>query len=97
LLFGAGGTLVEVFQDRALALPPLSAPLVQDWIGQTKIYRALLGIRGQPPVDLAELAAVLIKLANLVLTCPEIAELDINPLLASASGMVVLDARIRLN
>mgnify|MGYP003894874719 CR=1 FL=1 len=60
LLFGAGGTMVEVFQDRALALPPLSPPLVEDWITQTKIHRALQGIRGQPPVSMAALADVLV-------------------------------------
>jgi len=96
LLFGAGGTLVEVFKDRALALPPLSAPLVQDWISQTKIHLAIQGVRGQPPVDLQALNGVLIKVANLVLTCPEIAELDINPLLASPEGVVALDARMTL-
>lgn len=96
LLFGAGGTLVEVFKDRALALPPLSAPLVQDWISQTKIHLAIQGVRGQPPVNRRALNDVLIKLANLVLTCPEIAELDINPLLASPEGVVALDARMTL-
>ncbi len=96
LLFGAGGTLVEVFQDRALALPPLSAPLVEDWISQTKIHRALKGVRGQAPVNMSDLVDALIKLGDLVLACPAIAELDINPLLASPEGVVALDARMTL-
>ena len=96
LLLGAGGTMVEVFQDRALALPPMSAPLVEDWISQTKIHRALQGIRGQPPVAMAELSDVLVRLGDLVLAHPEIAELDINPLLASPEGVIALDARLVL-
>jgi acetyltransferase len=96
LLFGAGGTMVEVFHDRALALPPLSAPLVEDWIAQTKIHRALQGIRGAPPVDFAALSDALIKLGDLVLQHPEIRELDINPLLASPDGVLALDARVVL-
>jgi acetyltransferase len=96
LLFGAGGTMVEVFQDRALALPPLSAPLVEDWISQTKIHRALQGIRGAAPVNMPALNDALIKLADLVLLHPEIHELDINPLLASPDGVIALDARVVL-
>jgi len=96
LLFGAGGTMVEVFQDRALALPPLSSPLVEDWISQTKIHRALLGVRGQPPVSMPALTDALIKLGDLVLNHPEIAELDINPLLVSPEGVMALDARMVL-
>lgn len=96
LLFGAGGTMVEVFQDRALALPPLSPPLALDWISQTKIYRALQGVRGQPPVNMPALTDVLIRLGNLVLSSPEIAELDINPLIATDEGVLALDARMVL-
>jgi len=96
LLFGAGGTMVEVFQDRALALPPLSAPLVEDWISQTKIHRALQGIRGAAPVNMLALGHALIQLADLVLLHPEISELDINPLLASPEGVIALDARVVL-
>ena len=88
--------MVEVFQDRALALPPLSPPLALDWISQTKIYRALQGVRGQPPVNMPALTDVLIRLGNLVLSSPEIAELDINPLIATDEGVLALDARMVL-
>ena len=94
LLFGAGGTLVEVFQDRALALPPLSPLLAEDWISQTKIRRALAGVRNQPPANLAALYQVLVNLATLVLALPEIRELDINPLLATPAEVIALDARV---
>ncbi len=94
LLFGAGGTLVEVFQDRALALPPLNHALARRWLEQTKIARVLHGVRGQPAVDLAALDDVLVKFARLVRHERRIVELDINPLLATPEGMLALDARI---
>jgi acetyltransferase len=94
LLFGAGGTLVEVFQDRALVLPPLNHALARRWIEQTKIAKVLRGVRGQAAVDLAALDDVLVKFARLVQHERRIVELDINPLLASPEGIVALDARI---
>ncbi|MDZ4404722.1 acetate--CoA ligase family protein [Prosthecobacter sp.] len=94
LLFGAGGTLVEVFQDRALVLPPLNRALARRWMEQTKIFKVLRGVRGRPPVDLAMLEDVLVRFARLVHTERRIVELDINPLLASPEGIVALDARV---
>lgn len=96
LLFGAGGIWVEVMQDRVLLLPPLSPKLAHDRIQQTRIWRALQGIRGQPPADLQAIADVMVKLGDLALAVPEIAEIDINPLLASEHGVLALDARIVL-
>ena len=97
LLFGAGGTLVEVFQDKALELPPLSPLLANKWMQRTKIYRALQGVRGEASVDLAQLAEILVKFATLVSAVRDIAELDINPLVASSQGIVALDARVLLS
>ncbi len=96
LLFGAGGVLVEVMQDHVLLLPPLSPMLVLDRIRQTKIFRALQGTRHLPAADVEALADTLVKLADLALAVPEIQELDINPLLAHAKGVLALDARIVL-
>jgi len=96
LLFGAGGIWVEVMQDRVLLLPPLSPKLAHDRIQQTRIWRALQGIRGQPRADLQAIADVMVKLGDLALAVPEIAEIDINPLLASEHGVLALDARIVL-
>jgi acetyltransferase len=96
LLFGSGGTLVEVYQDRALALPPLTLCAAKQWMAQTRIHRALLGVRGDAPVDLDALAAVLVRFADLIAGVPEIAEADINPLLATPEGVLALDARIVL-
>lgn len=94
LLFGAGGVWVEIMQDRVLMLPPLSRDLALDRLRQTRIHRALTGTRNQPPSDLNAIADVLVKLGDLVLAIPEIRELDINPLLATADGVLALDARI---
>jgi len=94
LLFGAGGTLVEVFQDRSLALPPLNRTLARHWMEQTKVFTVLRGVRGRPPVDMPALEDVLVRFAHLVQCERRIVELDINPLMASAGGIVALDARV---
>ncbi|MEA9356251.1 bifunctional acetate--CoA ligase family protein/GNAT family N-acetyltransferase [Bacteriovorax sp. PP10] len=97
LLFGTGGQLVEVFKDRALALPPLNATLARRMMERTKIYHALKGVRGRAPVNLEELEAILVCFSNLVVEQPRIKEIDINPLMASADGLIALDARILLH
>ena len=97
LLFGAGGQLVEVFKDRALALPPLTLTLARRMMEQTKILGALKGVRGRPPVDLAALEQLLVRFSQLVAEQPRIREIDINPLLAAPGGLVALDARIILH
>jgi acetyltransferase len=96
LLFGAGGTGVEVVADRALALPPLNIPLARALIERTRIAKLLHGWRDVPPADLASIERVLIALAQLLAEEPRIAELDINPLLADAAGVIALDARVRV-
>ena len=96
LLFGSGGQLVEVYRDRALGLPPLNATLAQRLLEQTKIYMALQGVRGRPPVDLVGLKSGLVAFSQLIVDLPRIAELDINPLLASPDGILALDARVVL-
>ncbi len=83
LLFGTGGQLVEVFRDRALALPPLTTTLARRMMEQTLIYRALQGVRGRNAVDLAGLEQLLVRFSHLVSEQPWIKEIDINPLLAA--------------
>ena len=97
LLFGLGGTLVEVFKDRALGLPPLTATLARRMMERTKIYTALKGVRGQQSVDMAALEQLLVRFSELVVEQPAIAELDINPLLASPGRLLALDARVILH
>ena len=94
LLFGTGGQLVEVFKDRALALPPLNATLARRMMEQTKIYTALKGVRGRQPVNLAALEQLMVSFSQLVVEQKWIKEIDINPLLASPERLIALDARV---
>ena len=96
LLFGSGGQLVEVYRDRALALPPLNTTLAKRLMEQTKVFKALKGIRGRKPVALAELETLLVRFSELVVEQPRLREIDINPLLASPDKLIALDARITL-
>ena len=97
LLFGMGGQLVEVFRDRSLALPPLNTTLARRLIERTKIATALRGVRGRRPIDTDVLAALLVRFSELVAEQPRIAEIDINPLLASPERILALDARVVLH
>lgn len=97
LLFGLGGQLVEVFEDHALALPPLNTTLARRLMEQTQIYKALKGVRGRKPVDLEALEELLVRFSQLVVENRAIKEIEINPLLASGEGLVALDARAVLH
>ncbi|MFA9478624.1 bifunctional acetate--CoA ligase family protein/GNAT family N-acetyltransferase [Phycisphaerales bacterium AB-hyl4] len=97
ILFGLGGELVELFRDRALALPPLNQTLARRMMEQTKIYTALRGVRGRKAVDLAALEQLLVRFSRFVVEQPWVKEIDINPLRVSAEGMVALDARVVLH
>ena len=94
LLFGAGGQLVEVFRDSALALPPLTTTLARRMMERTKIYRALKGVRGRPPADLDALERLIVRFSLLSVEQRWIREIDINPLMVSPDGLVALDARV---
>jgi acetyltransferase len=97
ILFGAGGVLVEVFQDRALALPPLNRTLARRLMERTKIYDVLKGVRGQRGVDLMKLETLLVRFSQLVAEQADVQEIDINPLLAGPDGIIALDARVLLS
>ncbi len=94
LLFGTGGQLVEVFKDKSLALPPLNSTLALRMMEQTKIFKALKGVRGRKPVDLLALETLMVRFSELVVEQPWIKEIDINPLLASPERLLALDARV---
>ena len=96
VLFGSGGQLVEVYRDRALALPPLNTTLAQRMMEQTKIFKALKGVRGRKAVNIVELEKLLVRFSQLVVEQPWISEIDINPLLASSDRLLALDARVVL-
>jgi acetyltransferase len=97
LLFGAGGQLVEVMRDRALALPPLNTTLARRMMEQTRIHAALKGVRGRPPVKLEALEQLLVQFGRLVVEQRWVREIDINPLLVSHEGLIALDARVVLH
>ncbi|MBT2774336.1 bifunctional acetate--CoA ligase family protein/GNAT family N-acetyltransferase [Halomonas sp. ISL-60] len=94
ILFGQGGKAVEVISDRVIGLPPLNSLLAQDMIRSTRISRLLQGYRDHPTVDMEAITLTLIRLSQLVSDLGQIVELDINPLLADATGVIALDARI---
>lgn len=97
ILFGQGGTAVEVMADRAVALPPLNEPLAKALVSRTRVSRLLAGWRDTPAVDEAGIYRVLVALSQLLAEVPEVAELDINPLIVNFEGAVALDARIRIS
>jgi acetyltransferase len=96
ILFGQGGTGVEVIADRAVALPPLNPNLARALVSETRVARLLQGYRERPAVDMNALLHALVQLSQLLVELPEVIELDANPILADADGVLVLDARVRI-
>lgn len=97
ILFGAGGTAVEVIRDTAVGLPPLDLKLARGLIEETRIAKLLEGYRDRPPADIDAVAMTLVRVSQLITDLPVITELDINPLIADENGVVALDARINLD
>jgi len=97
LLFGKGGVEVEVVADRAIGLPPLNPLLARAMVGETRVARLLAGYRDRPPADVDGVVGALLALSRIAIDLPEVRELDINPLLVTASAVVALDARVRLS
>lgn len=96
ILFGLGGIMTEVLRDHAVALPPLNRLLARRLIESTRVYKLLKGYRNRPPADLLLLEEILIRLSQLVTDFPEIAELDINPLIMDPEGAWAVDCRVRI-
>ena len=94
IVFGRGGTAVEIINDKALALPPLDLQLARDLIDRTRVSRLLRAYRDVPAVKQDAVALVLVKLAQMAADIPDIRELDINPLLADEAGVLAVDARV---
>lgn len=94
VVFGRGGTAVEVINDKALALPPLDMNLAKDLISRTRVSRILKSYRDVPAANENAVALLLVKLAQMASDIPEIRELDINPLLADKDGVIAADARV---
>ena len=96
ILFGHGGTAVEVIGDNALTLPPLNMHLAREVMKRTRVYRLLEKYRDVPAADMDAIALTLVKVSQLICDIADIAELDINPLFADENGVIALDARIRV-
>ncbi len=96
ILFGQGGTGVEQIADTAVALPPLNAYLARDLISRTRVAKRLAGYRDRPAADGKAIESVLMGIGRLLADIAEVAELDINPLLADENGVIALDARLRV-
>jgi acetyltransferase len=96
VLFGQGGTAVEVLADRAVALPPLNRPLAREMVSRTRVSRLLAGYRDRPPAHLDALCDVLIAVSQMQADLAHLAELDINPLRLDEHGALALDARVKV-
>ena len=96
IVFGHGGTAVEIVGDRAVALPPLNAALARELVSRTRIARLLAGYRDRPPADMDAICRVLVAVSQMVIDLPELAELDINPLLVDEAGVIALAGRARV-
>ncbi|MFA4965563.1 MAG: bifunctional acetate--CoA ligase family protein/GNAT family N-acetyltransferase [Thermoleophilia bacterium] len=94
LMFGMGGTGVELYRDVAVDFPPLNQALARSMIRSTKVSRLLEGFRGKEPVDMTALEQAMVKVSYLLVDFPEILEMDINPLQVRADGLCALDARL---
>jgi len=97
ILFGSGGQLVEVYKDRALALPPLNSTLARRLIERTKIHEAFKGVRGRQPVNVTAIEQLLVRFSQMLLAQPWIKEVDMNPVLVGPEGAIALDARVILH
>jgi acetyl coenzyme A synthetase (ADP forming)-like protein len=96
IAYGAGGTLVELLSDVALRIHPLTDVDAADMIADVRWSKLLEGFRGAPPSDIATLREIILRLSELVSICPEIRELDINPLTVLEQSAMVVDARVRV-
>lgn len=95
--FGAGGSLVEVMQDRALALPPLNQYLINNLITKTHIAKMLDEFRNKPAVNHTAIEDLLLRVSEMVCELPQIQEMDINPLIVNDKEIIAVDARIVIN
>ena len=94
--FGQGGTAVEIVRDTSLELPPLNALLAHRLMARTRVWQLVQGYRGKPSANIEAIVEMLIRLGQLAADQAEIRELDINPLLADAAGIIAVDARLRI-
>ncbi len=93
VMFGLGGLYVEIFEDVAFRLAPLTREDARQMISEIRGYRLLRGVRGEPPADVEAIVEALLALSRLLVECPEVMEVDINPLLVFEQHVAAVDAR----
>ena len=94
VMFGLGGVYVEMFEDVAFRLAPLTREEAEEMVSDVRGSRLLRGVRGEPPVDVEAVVEALLALSRLLVECPEVVEVDVNPLLVFERGMAAVDARV---
>jgi acetyltransferase len=94
VMFGSGGVYAEVFEDIALRLAPLTRESASEMIAEVRGSQLLRGVRGERPVDVEAVVEVMLALSRLLVECPEVAEIDVNPLLVFEEGVAAVDARV---
>jgi acetyltransferase len=94
ILFGMGGFMTEILKDQAIALPPLNRLLARRLMESTRVFQMLRGYRNRPSANIELLEEILIRLSKLVTDFPEIAELDINPMILTGDQVCAVDARM---
>ena len=94
IMFGAGGTMIELIRDRAMELPPLNQFLARRLIERSRVAETLAEWRGASPVDMDALERVLLRVSEMVCELPQLRQMDINPIIVDESGAVAVDARI---
>ncbi|WMP19122.1 bifunctional acetate--CoA ligase family protein/GNAT family N-acetyltransferase [Thiothrix lacustris] len=95
--FGMGGTSVEIHRDRAVALPPLNDYMIKKTVCRTRVARLLGNFRNMPAINFEALWKVMQRVSEMVCELPEVVEMDINPLMADADGVIAVDARFIIN
>jgi acyl-CoA synthetase (NDP forming) len=96
VMVGIGGIYVEVLRDTATRLAPVSAGEALGMLDELKMAALLRGVRGEPPVDRAALAETISRFADLAADCPDLVEVELNPLVAGTTGVITVDARATL-
>ncbi len=97
ILIGAGGVAAELLQDFTLGLPPLNERLARRMLESLRIWPIIAGRRRRPAASIERLVETLIRFSYLIADCPQIAEMDVNPLLVAPNEVIALDARVRLD
>ncbi len=91
---GLGGIYTELFRDTAFRIAPVTTETAYTMLTELKAWKLLLGMRGKPQRDIDALATVVERVSEMMLACPEIKELDLNPVLVSEDHVIIADAKV---